>query len=406
MGVYLSTFSTSANPGDYIELSVNNLAIYDPEFYIDVYNNGHVDTLYGVYDGNPMFGGTIISYQIPHDRIGEFRFTLYQSSDNTLLDRVYVDVFEPSIDPPIIYEIYTNTNTIVQNITEVTLNVVLLNTGSSSITKYEFYDGENSKTIYTDNTSCSYTFPAPTGSGSRTYSVTVYNEEGLSATESITKTVSAYSAPYFYSFNAYRSDSSGTASSSGTYITYNYKVYSYTSPTVQIWVSENGGNYVLKTTQAATGLSNARLPGSSYSKDNTYSIYAVVIDGNGYSAQSSIKSISGTIVPLNVSKDGTGFAIGKYSSGSNKFECAWDAVFSGTISGPEGFCTASDARLKTNVSDINIDIIDRLRPVQYKLINSSDKKNHYGFIAQDIVKILEDDGVDPSTVGLVGNIFN
>lgn len=56
------------------------------------------------------------------------------------------------------------------------------------------------------------------------------------------------------------------------------------------------------------------------------------------------------------------------------------------------FYTSSDARLKSNVTPTNLglDFINKLRPVSYNLINEETTKNHYGFIAQDVKKVLED----------------
>ena len=51
------------------------------------------------------------------------------------------------------------------------------------------------------------------------------------------------------------------------------------------------------------------------------------------------------------------------------------------------FCTPSDIQLKENIQDIKKEEIEKildLEPKKYNLKNNSDKKEHYGFVAQDL----------------------
>lgn len=59
------------------------------------------------------------------------------------------------------------------------------------------------------------------------------------------------------------------------------------------------------------------------------------------------------------------------------------------IEGQVGFTSASDARLKKNIKDITAgtDFIMKLRPVEYQM-KQGDEKINFGFIAQDIEKLL------------------
>lgn len=60
----------------------------------------------------------------------------------------------------------------------------------------------------------------------------------------------------------------------------------------------------------------------------------------------------------------------------------------------------SDARLKTDVEEIQngIDFVMNLNPVQYKFINGTSGRTHYGFIAQDVLKSLNAVGIDDAGV--------
>ena len=57
---------------------------------------------------------------------------------------------------------------------------------------------------------------------------------------------------------------------------------------------------------------------------------------------------------------------------------------------------SSDIRLKENIqlTNLGLNFINKLRPVSYNLINEKITKNHYGFIAQDVKKVLEDLNAD------------
>ena len=58
-------------------------------------------------------------------------------------------------------------------------------------------------------------------------------------------------------------------------------------------------------------------------------------------------------------------------------------------------------RSKHNVEDINIDIVDLLHPVQYKLINENSGITHYGFIAQDVEQVIKNAGITNDKLGIV-----
>ena len=108
-------------------------------------------------------------------------------------------------------------------------------------------------------------------------------------------------------------------------------------------------------------------------KDATYDVYAKVVDSLGTSISSKATKVFGAEKVFNAHSNGKGFAFGAMSSGDG-FECAWNAKFYGDVSGPNGFKTSSDQRVKTDIQDISIDVVDNLRPIQYKLTKSADGK--------------------------------
>lgn len=81
-----------------------------------------------------------------------------------------------------------------------------------------------------------------------------------------------------------------------------------------------------------------------------------------------------------------------------------DLYVTGKATGPSGFSTSSDKRVKKNIRNLDVDIVDKLQSVEYQLIGSEDNKTHYGFIAQDVAQVLIDANIDPSTCGIIDTI--
>lgn len=133
------------------------------------------------------------------------------------------------------------------------------------------------------------------------------------------------------SINAYRSDSSGNANPSGTYITI-IPTYSAYDPV--------GGNSIKSSSFTCTSLMTTGTAITSGSKkilsgattDSQYVISGTVTDQLGRTSATSVQI--GTAFALwDVRPDQRGMAFGKYSTGADKFEVAWDAYFDGKLNG-------------------------------------------------------------------------
>lgn len=132
------------------------------------------------------------------------------------------------------------------------------------------------------------------------------------------------------SINAYRSDSSGNANPSGTYITI-IPTYSAHDPV--------GGNSIKSSSFTCTSLMTTGTAITSDSKkilsgaatDSQYVISGTVTDQLGRTSATSVQI--GTAFALwDVRPDQRGMAFGKYSTGADKFEVAWDAYFDNDMS--------------------------------------------------------------------------
>lgn len=127
------------------------------------------------------------------------------------------------------------------------------------------------------------------------------------------------------SINAYRSDAEGNASPSGSYITI-IPTYSAHDPV--------GGNSIKSNSFTCTSLMTTGTAIENGSKkilsnaavDSEYVISGTVTDQLGRSSATSIK-VGTAFTILDVRPDEKGMAFGKYSTGANKFEVAWDAYF-------------------------------------------------------------------------------
>ena len=62
---------------------------------------------------------------------------------------------------------------------------------------------------------------------------------------------------------------------------------------------------------------------------STYQVYAEITDGLGGKSASSTKPAYGDARILNITKDGTGIALGKMAESNNLFDCKWPAIIQG-----------------------------------------------------------------------------
>lgn len=289
-------------------------------------------------------------------------------------------------------------NILLQNKNKITVSVSGCSAGAGSSIKSYTFSGPG---ISSTTTGTSVSGGPISNTGTLTYTVTVTDNRGRSASKTATITCYAYSSPYFASFKAYRANADGSANVNGTYLLCTYSVnYASAGNTNTITVTVKG----VGSNRTATG--GRLLIDLSGNTTSTYQVSAVVSDKYGGQASSQTVMVFGKTRVLNITKNGTGFAIGKMAESNELFECRWSAKFDSAASGPYGFSTSSDKRVKKNIQEIDVDIVDNLKPIQYELIQSSDNKIHYGFVAQDIEETLSNAGVNPDEIGIIGHIQN
>lgn len=115
--------------------------------------------------------------------------------------------------------------------------------------------------------------------------------------------------------------------------------------------------------------------------------YYLCVGGSAYFKATNGRFMQINILPANPRIAGTGNQVVFYNSETSTFNSIQVA----------NVYTYSDARAKTNISNITdgLEIISQLRPVKYNFINSemlpvrsSNSAPEYGFLAQELEKIL------------------
>lgn len=265
------------------------------------------------------------------------------------------------------------------------------------------YDTTSSSTSY------SATSSTLTISGEKTYTITITDSRGRTASATGKITIVDYNTPLITSYNSFRSDSAGNISGSGQYVTHKittsfYRLNGNNKITIKAY-SKKGmdstypSSYVTIKNDATNQTQYTyTYPDNSFSVDSTYDFKIVISDSVGGS-HTVYTHVGTKNVPINITSDNNAVAIGGYAQTSKdntgRFDCNWEAHF---VSSP---IVDSDRKLKRDIQDIDIDIIDDLRPVQYKLINESSDITHYGFIAQDVESVLLNSVSSDKKLGIV-----
>ena len=361
-----------------------------------------------------------LSSQIPNSESGTGTLTCITYNGNTEIGRKSISFtlkvpsyigpainkFEPSIVPVDI----KNCGLYVKNHTAVKWDVTAYGSYGSTIQKCTI-SGQNLSYTFT-NTSTSYTRTSETLtiSGEKVYTVTVTDSRGRTASKTGRITILDYNSPVITSANSFRSNADGTLNGSGEYVTHKLTASFYTlqgnnTIKIEVFNKESSNPMYSKESVIIKNDSDDKTvnyrytyPDSSFKADTKYDFKIVISDSIGQS--STVYTHVGTKnVPINIASDNSSIAIGSFAQkqADNKglFRCEWAASFA---SSPQ---VDSDRNLKRNIDDIGIDIIDKLKPVQYVLKNDDSDTIHYGFIAQDVEQVLLSSNESKQKTGIV-----
>lgn len=285
----------------------------------------------------------------------------------------------------------------VKNNSAVTWTVDAVGSYGSTITKCVINGQNLSETKTGSATSYSMTSHTLTVAGKQTYTVTVTDSRGRTASTTGEITIIDYNPPTITSITSFRSNADGSMNGSGQYVTHqlnasfytlggnnNIKIKAYSKKRSDATYSELNSVVVKDDASDRTSYTYT-YKNASFAVDTAYDFKIVISDSVGQYAMF-YTNVGTKNVPLNISCDNSSIAIGSFAQKQvdNKglFRCEWAASFA---SSPQ---VDSDRNLKRNINDIDIDIIDKLKPVQYVLKNDDSDTIHYGFIAQDVEQVL------------------
>lgn len=298
----------------------------------------------------------------------------------------------------------------VKNNSAVTWTVYAAGSYGSTITKCVISGQNLSETKTGSATSYSMTSNTLTVAGKQTYTVTVTDSRGRTASTTGEITIIDYNPPTITSITSFRSNADGSMNGSGQYVTHqlnasfytlggnnNIKIKAYSKKCSDATYSESNSVAVKDDASDRTSYTYT-YKNASFAVDTAYDFKIVISDSVGQYAMF-YTNVGTKNVPLNISGDNNSIAIGSFAQkqADNKglFRCEWAASFA---SSPQ---VDSDRNLKRNIDDIGIDIIDKLKPVQYVLKNDDSDTIHYGFIAQDVEQVLLSSNESKQKMGIV-----
>lgn len=298
----------------------------------------------------------------------------------------------------------------VKNNSAVTWTVDAVGSYGSTITKCVMNGQNLSETKTGSATSYSMTSHTLTVAGKQTYTVTVTDSRGRTASTTGEITIIDYNPPTITSITSFRSNADGSMNGSGQYVTHqlnasfytlggnnNIKIKAYSKKRSDATYSESNSVVVKDDASDRTSYTYT-YKNASFAVDTAYDFKIVISDSVGQYAMF-YTNVGTKNVPLNISGDNSSIAIGSFAQkqADNKglFRCEWAASFA---SSPQ---VDSDRNLERDINDIDIDIIDKLKPVQYVLKNDDSDTIHYGFIAQDVEQVLLSSNESKQKTGIV-----
>lgn len=246
--------------------------------------------------------------------------------------------------------------------------------------------------------------------GTKIYTVTITDSRGRTATKTQSIYVMDYNPPTITSITSFRSNADGSMNGSGRYVTHqlnasfytlddnnNIKIKAYSKKRSDATYSELN-SVIVKDDKSDRTSYTYTYKDASFAVDTAYDFKIVISDSVGQYAMF-YTNVGTKNVPLNISGDNSSIAIGgfaqKQADNKGLFRCEWAASFA---SSPQ---VDSDRNLKRDINDIDIDIIDKLKPVQYVLKNDDSDTIHYGFIAQDVEQVLLSSNESKQKTGIV-----
>ena len=345
-----------------------------------------------------------------------FAVAVYKDNGATHLGTTYVSTnvyMTPAKYPPsmggISTSVYSNgspfSDIYVRNYSGVKLNY----SGSAQRGAYVSYYAISGDGLYTTTGSTEYIRNKMANSGNVTFTVTVYDSRGASASRSVTIWVDNYYYPSISSVGSVRCNSSGSPDNTGSY----FKATAYGSYTniganvngnisikVQYMItggsSYNSGNW-LDVSKNSGGATGSKVIGGSL-KDATYKVLYTIYDAYGHTSTYE-DILSGHFFTLDINSGGTSVGIGSSASdnqkiltiGMSEIVLSANPSLSGNLRLTDGTVLTSDERVKKDFKTLEEyeNFFLDLKPVAFKFLTGTSDRYHIGFKAQDVKKSLD-----------------
>lgn len=233
-------------------------------------------------------------------------------------------------------------------------------TYGSTISKYVIEGGGYS------GTSNTLTTGTLNNSGTNTFTATITDSRGRTATKSVTCSVVDYESPKINSFTVVRCTSAGVENNEGTYVkvtanlTYSSVNSKNTLNAVVAYKTASGTNWSSNTT--VTSDTSVIIGKGEISTNTSYHFRLTINDT--FSSSTITVTVPTAATTMDFKKGGKGVAIGKVAE-NDGFEVAWDTKFNKQVdmNGVTNLKSTVNISSKTNLKLGGINLIDMFYPV-------------------------------------------
>jgi hypothetical protein len=219
--------------------------------------------------------------------------------------------------------------------------------GASSMATYTFNgnnvneaDGSYSRIVYNPANSSVINTGVLNYTGPATYTVTVADMRGRTASASLGIEVFEYSAPAILSMSVQRCNASGVLDENGTYayVTVNSRYTTlyhnntnYNSRTVVLTNNANSYSATVQNTSNTSGSWSGVYGNGTFATGTTYTITATIKDTAYNSTASMSQPLKAAARPMNIKANGKGIGFGKMAETDNLLDVQWNERVRGNL---------------------------------------------------------------------------
>lgn len=219
--------------------------------------------------------------------------------------------------------------------------------GASSMATYTFSgnnvneaDGSYSRVVYNPANASVIHTGVLNYTGPATYTVTVADMRGRTASASLGIEVFEYSAPAILSMSVQRCNASGVLDENGTYayVTVNSRYTTlyhnntnYNSRTVVLTNNANSYSATVQNTSNTNGSWSGVYGNGTFATGTTYTITATIKDTAYNSTASMSQPLKAAARPMNIKANGKGIGLGKMAETDNLLDVAWNERVRGNL---------------------------------------------------------------------------